>query len=191
MDPTLDQARVRTILEHPGDLPWRLQDVGLLALRLDDERRFRLHVWAPEARVGEPPIHDHPYDFTSTIVVGEVTDTRYVEDDAGDVYRRERYSLDDEDDRRSDRIRLAGTSAAFGPGDHYHMRAHELHDSRPRPGTVTVIECDWLERPELTVCLRPDAPWVSGRARPATRDEVSRITATALARLDASPVPAP
>ena len=48
MDHTVDQALVRTILEHAADHPWRLQGIGLLALRLDDRREYRLHVWDPD-----------------------------------------------------------------------------------------------------------------------------------------------
>ena len=184
MDQTLDTAMVRTILEHAADHPWRLQGIGLLALRLDDRREHRLHVWDPDGGIGDPPIHDHPYDFTSTIVVGELVDTRYVEDLSGDEYRRERYSPGDENDRRRDTVRLAGTSTTLGPGDRYHQLAGELHDSRQNPGTVTIIRCEWRDRPELTVCLRPGAPWVPGRARPATPDEVARITGAALDLMD-------
>ena len=180
MDHTLDQAQVRTILEHAADHPWRVQGIGLLALRLDDRREYRLHLWDPDGCDGDPPIHDHPYDFTSTVIVGELTNTRYVEDPAGEQYCRERYAPNDENDRRTDTVHLVGTSTALGPGDHYHQLAGELHDSRQAPGTVTVIRCAWRDRPELTVCLRPGAPWVSGQARPATPDEIERIAAAAL-----------
>jgi hypothetical protein len=180
-----DATAVRSILEHATDHPWRVQGIGLLALWLDDRREHRLHVWDPDEAVGEAPIHDHPYDFSSTIVVGHLVDTRYTEDPAGDEYRRERYSPTDEEDRRVDTVRLAATTAAFGPGDRYAKRAAELHDSRQDPGTVTVIRCTWRERPELTVCLPPGAPWVSAVARPATTDEVERITGLALQRFRA------
>jgi hypothetical protein len=177
---TVDRALVRTILEHPTGFPWRIQGIGLLALRLDDRREHRLHVWDPEACTDAPPIHDHPYDFTSTVVVGELVDTRYAEDPNGTEYVRERYTVDDEDLRRRDTVRLVGTSATLGPGDRYEQRAGELHDSRQIPGTVTIIRCRWRDAAELTVCRRPGTPWVSGQARPATRDEIERITAPAL-----------
>ena len=180
MDHTLDQALVRTILEHAADYPWRLQGIGLLALRLDDRREYRLHIWDPDSCIGEPPIHDHPYDFTSTVVVGELVNTHYVEDLSGDEYCRERYSSADEDDRRTDTVRLTGSSTTLGPGDRYHQLATELHDSRQSPGTVTIIRCGWRDEAELTVCRRPGAQWVSGRARPATQDEITRITGAAL-----------
>jgi hypothetical protein len=184
MDHALDQALVRTILEHAADYPWRLQGIGLLALRLDERRQYRLHVWDPDGGDGDAPIHDHPYDFTSTIVVGELTNTRYVEDPTGQTYCRHRYAPNDEHDRRTDSVHLVGTSTTFGPGDQYHQLAGELHDSRQTPGTVTVIGCAWRDRPELSVCLRPGAPWVSGQARPATPDEIKRITTAALDLFD-------
>ena len=190
MDQVLDPAGVRTILEHATEHPWRLAGIGLLALRLDDRREHRLHVWDPTSLDGDPPIHDHPYDFTSTVVVGELVNTRYVVDPTGDEHRRERYAPGDEDRRRTDTVRLAGTSTTYGPGEQYHQLAGELHDSRQAPGTVTVIRCEWHDRPELTVCLRPGAPWIAGQARPATAQEIERITAAALERFDAAPASA-
>ncbi len=180
MDHTLNRAMVRTILEHAAEYPWRTQGIGLLALRLDDRRQHRLHVWDPDGCIGDLPIHDHPYDFESTVVVGEVINTRYVEDPAGAEYCRQRCSPSDEDERRTDLIHLVGTSTTLGPGDQYHQPAAALHDSHQTPGTVTVIRCDWRDRPELTVCLRPGAPWVSAQARPASTDEIKRITDAAL-----------
>jgi len=180
MDHALDQALARTILEHAADYPWRIQSVGLLALRLDNRREYRLHVWDPDGCIGDPPIHDHPYDFTSTVIVGELANTRYVEDPTGAEYCREQYLQNDENDRRTDMVRLVGTSTTLGTGDRYRQLARELHASRQAPGTVTIIRCAWHDRPALTVCLRPGAPWVSGQARPATPDEIKRITAAAL-----------
>ena len=180
MDQTAERAAVRSILEHAVDHPWRIQTIGLLSLRLDDRRDRRLHVWDPDAHQGDPVIHDHPYDFTSDVIVGEVTDTSYVEDPAGDEYRRERYAMADEDQRRADVVRLRSTSSTFGAGERYRRIAPELHDSRQVPGTVTVIRCTWRDPLELTVCLRPGEPWVSGQARPATPDEIRRITGPAL-----------
>jgi hypothetical protein len=68
----------------------------------------------------------------------------------------------------------------FTVGESYSQRAHELHDSRQVPGTVTIVRWTFTDVPELTVCHRGDAPWVSGRSRPAAADEVKRITAAAL-----------
>ena len=181
MDNSPSRALVRTILEHAGDYPWVMQEIGLLGLRLDDQREYRLHVWDPSSSVGEPPIHDHPFDFTSTVIVGEMTNTRYEEDPLGVDYRRVRYTPPNEDDRRSDTVRLSGTATTFTAGSQYHQLAHELHDSRQLPGTVTIIRRTFTtEAAELTVCNREAVAWISGQSRPAAPADVKRITATAL-----------
>ena len=164
----------------PRTTPWVMQDIGLLGLRLDDRREYRLHVWDPDSSVGDPPVHDHPFDFTSTVVAGEMTNTRYEEDPAGVEYHRTRYTPPTEDLRRVDTVRLSGTPTTVSAGEYYSQLAHELHDSRQVPGTVTIIRWTFTDVPELTVCHRGDAPWVSGRSRPAAADEVKGITATAL-----------
>jgi hypothetical protein len=183
MDHSLTQALVRKILEHPDDHPWTMQHIGLLGLRLDNCREYRLHVWGPTYSVGEPPVHDHPYDFTSVVVAGEMTNTRYVEDPAGTEYQRVRYPPADEDARTTDTVRLSATPTSFTTGDEYSQRADELHDSRQLPGTVTIIRMSFRDVPVLTVCTPGDAPWASGRSRPPTPDELETITSAALDRL--------
>jgi len=186
MSHTLEQTLVRNILEHASDYPWRVQNIGVLALWLDDRREYRLHVWDPDSAVGEPPIHDHPVDFTSTVIVGELVNTRYVEDPDGVEYLRERYVPGNEDDRRADTVRLVGTSETLRAGARYRQLAHELHDSIQVPGTVTVLQFHGTfdDQREVTSCRRHGTPWVSGQARSAEQDEVKRITATARALFD-------
>ena len=53
MSDTLSKALVRTMLQHAEDFPWKMQDIGLMGLRLDDRREYRLHVWDPSCCVGE------------------------------------------------------------------------------------------------------------------------------------------
>ena len=176
MDDHLNKALVRTILEHAQDFAWKMQDIGLLGLRLDDRRRYRLHVWDPHYGRGEPPVHDHPYDFTSTVIAGEMTNTRYEEDSSGLEYTRLRYSPPNEDERRADSVRLSAKATTVREGDRYSQLAHELHSSQQLPGTVTVIQHVFKEVPELTVCVRDLSTWVSGQSRPATSDEIKTIT---------------
>jgi hypothetical protein len=180
MENALNKVLVRMILDHAQDYAWRMQEIGLLGLRLDDHREYRLHVWDPTYSDGDPPVHDHPYDFTSMVVAGEVINTRYVECLDGVEYCRRRYFPDDENNRRTDTVRLWATASKFTAGDHYCQRAHELHDSRQLPGTVTIIRQVFKDVSELTVCRRDDSTWVSGQARPATSDEVKTITTKAL-----------
>jgi hypothetical protein len=180
MRETLSKALVLMLLQHAEDFPWRMQDIGLMSLRLDDRREYRLHVWDPSDCGGEPPIHDHPYDFTSTIIAGEMTNTRYEEDPAGDEHVRFRYSPGAEDERRSDTVRLSSSAITFTEGSQYLQLAHELHASWQEPGTVTAIRCSWVDAPTLTVCLREEESWLSGQGRDATRDEIKNFTAKAL-----------
>jgi len=180
MSEPLSKALVFTIIRHAEDFPWRMQDIGLLSLRLDDQREHRLHIWDPTYGMVDPPIHDHPYNFTSKIIVGELTNTRFEEDRAGDEFTRFRYSPAAPDVRRSDTVRLSATALTLTEGDHYHQLAHELHASWQRPGTVTMIRCSWVEISDLTVCLRDESSWRSGQARDATRDEIKTVAAKAL-----------
>ena len=185
MDQRLTKALVRTILEHASDYPWKVQGIGLLGLWLDDAREHRLHVWDPDGGISEPPIHDHPFDFTSTVVVGELVNTRYVEDPSGVEYHRERYTPPHDEVRRDDTVRLVGTPVTITAGETYQQSAAELHDSRQVPGTVTVIRFAFAkEKRDLSICHLGDTPADSGRSRPASADEVKRITAAALERFD-------
>ncbi len=177
---SLDKVLVRNILEHAHDYTWMMQDIGLLGLRLDEQREFRLHVWAPSCCIGGSVIHDHPFDFVSRIVVGELTNARYEEDPSGVKYLRERYSPSNEDLRTTDMVQLAPKLETYREGDEYAQVANELHDSHQRPGTVTIIRRTFRDIDELTVCRLEDTPWVSGTARPATPEEVEDITSQAL-----------
>ena len=181
MDRVREEAFIHQILTHAADYPWRMQEeIGLLGLRLDDRHEYRLHVWDPRYCVREPPVHDHPYDFVSTVIAGEITNTRYSEGLSGTEYRRIRYLTSDDRTRRIDTVRLSATSTTLTEGENYAQFANELHDSRQQPGTVTIIRCSFKDVAELTVCLRDEDTFVSGRARPATSDEVKHITARAL-----------
>ena len=177
------KALVWAILTRAEAFPWRMQDGGLLGLWLDHHREHRLHVWAPELLAEDPPIHDHPFDFTSTIVVGELVNTRYIEGASGREHVRERYVLGNDQDRCVDTVRLEGAATTLGEGDSYEQLAPELHDSRQVPGTVTVLRFAGTDVSgvELTVCHRAEVSWVPGPARHARPDEVRRSVAAALA----------
>ena len=117
MDNAREQALVRTILEYAEDYPWKMQDFGLLGLWLDEHREHRLHVWDPGSSLADLPVHDHPFDFSSTVVVGEMTNTRYDEDSDGVEYHRVRYLPSNEDERVADTIRLSGAPTTFTAGE--------------------------------------------------------------------------
>ena len=180
MSETLSKALVLTMLQHGEDFPCRMQDIGLMSLRLDDRREYRLHVWDRAPAWGKPPVHDHPYDFTSTIIAGEMANARYEVDPAGDEYVRFRFPPGAKGERRSDPVTLSSAATVFAEGDQYRQLAHELHAGWPQPGTVTAIRCRSVVRPELTVCVQDEASRCSGRGRDATRQDIQAFTAKAL-----------
>jgi hypothetical protein len=183
MNDVMNKVLVRKLLEQAQDLAWVMQDIGLLGLRLDERREYRIHVWDPDYATSEPPVHDHPFDFTSTIIAGEMTNTRYEGAISGAPYTRWRYTPANENARRADTVRLSATPTTYKEGDRYSQLAHELHSSHQLPGTVTIIQRQFrdLPVPELTVCWRHESTWVSGQSRPATSEEVRTITTRALA----------
>ena len=93
---------------------------------------------------------------------------------------RFRYSPGAEDERRSDAVRLSAVATTFSEGGEYRQLARKLHASWQQPGTVTAIRCSWVEAPELTVCLRDEGSWRSGRGETLRREEITRLTAKAL-----------
>ena len=180
MSREVDRALVATVLRHAGDFPWTMQDIGLLGLWLDDRKEVRLHVWGPGHCDGDPPVHDHPFDFTSEVIVGELTDIDYEMDPGGTEYVRFRYSPADEDSRRADTVRLSASATTLTEGAEYRHLASELHSTRQLPGTVTAIRCAFVQVPELTVCHLHAGSWRPGRSRPAAPAEIDLFAATAL-----------
>jgi len=43
----VDRQQVCEILERAAGRDWRMQDIGVLGLWLDDRKTTRLHVWTP------------------------------------------------------------------------------------------------------------------------------------------------
>ncbi len=78
-DGQIDDGDVRA---HPN---------GFIQLDLDNEDRRRLHVWhdkLPKQQVSTP-IHDHRFDFVSTILIGKLTNVVYeIEESSAPSHRR-------------------------------------------------------------------------------------------------------
>ena len=67
---------VADILEFPERHDWTLQGFGMLRAYLSSE--IRLHVWSAAHRVeGVSDIHNHPWDFESMVVCGNMENTLY------------------------------------------------------------------------------------------------------------------
>lgn len=181
----ITETKIDDILAHPFDHEWSIQGFGMLRTYLDDEHVGRLHIWdASSATVDVSTIHDHPWDFTSRIVRGYLSNRRYrlMPEGCGPVgggYVRAAKIRCGEgggivEDLGRARIGLQ-TVETFGPEETYSMLAPELHESYPVPGTVSIIERTFhAEKDIATVCWL-EGEWVSAEPRPATREEIARF----------------
>lgn len=71
----------------------------------------------------------------------------------------------------------------YAEGGRYRQEANEIHRTTPEPGTVTLIERRFLADTEhANVYWQGDGGWVDAAPRPATPDEVRKITRYALDR---------
>jgi hypothetical protein len=162
----------------------------MIRLYLDAEHRERLHIWDPNTAVGEvSPIHDHPWDFDSRIVVGTLLNQRYIIGESGtgqfDLFSSKlRCGVGAHTVGETFRV---GTARApvelYTGGDRYHQDAPEFHESIPSPGTVTIIDRTFHEDRDVAQVCWFAGDWVSAEPRPATRAEIDHFTQLALGLL--------
>lgn len=182
---------VRTgVLEHPERHEWSLQGFGMLRTYLSPD--LRLHVWDPDYRTPSvSDIHDHPWHFESIVLSGIIENRRYrvfhPHDALPPSHHRGRIMCGPNPTEHGAKdvteVRLAQwCEGVYRAGDVYRMRADELHASLPSPGAVTLIQQTKADKdPERAYVYWPiGSGWVSAEPRPATSEEVQRITRRAL-----------
>lgn len=168
---------------------WSIQGLGMLRLYMTDDRSVRLHIWDKEAVYTPRPsmIHTHPWDFTSVIIAGRLTNYRYLESKNGwgthDYMSQEIICgpggcLKGEPEETS----LAnGSTRSLGPRDTYSMKAPEIHQTQFFDGTLSIITRTFLGDTERARVFWPvGEEWISAEPRAATRDEVARAAGKAL-----------
>lgn len=194
--PPLTALLVQAILEHALDYEWSLPGFGMLRLYLS--KAVRLHVWDPtQATKNVSVIHDHPWDFRSEVVCGAITNVLYEEEpllDGGSCnYLRQAIVCGPGGHALGtpEPVRLnVSMIRTYQPGGEYYEIASALHESRPEPGTVTIVTRTFREDTEhARVCFPLGTEWVSAEPRPATRDEVLHFTKRALERLQEVTLP--
>lgn len=175
----------REILTHPSRYEWTVQGLGMLRTYLDGER-FRLHIWNSSLRVENVTmLHDHPWDFDSEVIVGAVTNTRFVKSQYGAMPVMEQAiicGMGGGVARAPIPVKLdALPSEKLLEGDRYTQLAHEIHKSEPLEGTVTLIDRTFHVNTEVAHVYY-DREWVSAEPRPAAPEEVAEIVAHSLER---------
>lgn len=168
----------------------------MLRTYLDANRVYRLQVWDTRYRVENVSlIHDHPWNFKSTIIAGKLFNTRY---QLRPYHHGKPY---DEAALYHEKVIVAGEGGGvegkselvllnkqpvetYLEGDSYSQQWFEIHESTFVDGTVTVIERQWPkeDRDRALVYYPVGEAWVSAEPRPATPEEIETITKNALER---------
>lgn len=163
---------------------WSLQGLGMFRMYLS--KKVRLHVWAPSKFAVEnvSTIHTHPWDFTSTVIAGTITDVIYGEEHTTMTGQKPTHSKQQivcgpgggiSSEPRATNLFLRGRSV-FKERQYYQRRANEIHESRPVDGTITIIEREFHDDSEHAYVYFPFCKeWVSAEPRPATSDEVGAM----------------
>lgn len=187
------ESKIKEILTDPFDYVWTLQGFGMLRTYLDNDEVERLHIWDTNSAVPDVSvIHDHPWDFTSRIISGRLTNQRYVFDpEDGEEVSVAFIKTGEGGGLRTEPYKIHVISLEpehYVPGDLYGQLAAEVHESIPSNGTVTLIERKFYgprDDQVATVCWRT-GDWVSAEPRPATHYEILHFTGLALSNWGSS-----
>lgn len=179
---------VRAILENASAYEWSLQGLGMLRLYLSEN--VRLHVWDSNFAVpGVSRMHTHPWDFESTIVVGELTNCLWKEtkrNGSAHYFNRQLLQCGPGGCLKGepDVVRLGPLrEKTYGEGKSYREQAEQIHSTRALRGTVTIVRREFkADRDHAHVFWPVGTEWGSAEPRPATAEEVAAITGYALAR---------
>lgn len=173
-----------SILMSPNDRDWTLQGFGMLRTYLPGD--VRLHVWDSRYRVENVSlIHDHPWDFESLIVAGQITNTRY--QICGPAYGQKFMCREIRPGEglvplTTDRpcVLSANPPEILAVGNRYRQRANEIHASEHVDGTVTIVQRRRVGEDKARVFFHEQLGFVSAEPRKATVDEVYTICKQAL-----------
>lgn len=184
---TADALRLAPkVLETWDQHVWTAMGFGMVRTYLDDAKRWRLNIWDDRLRVPEvSEIHDHPWDFTSYICCGQISNIRFKlfkpyagEPGAADFalpFQHVQIKTGEGGGPTGpvDEVKLvACRPEIYMPGESYRQFKDEIHITRAVRGTVTLNDRS-PPTPEHTANIYwPHGPWVDAEPRQATQDEV-------------------
>jgi hypothetical protein len=187
---TLIESLTRKLLDGAHTLPWQVQGLGMLRTYLSKE--VRLHIWHSDFIVPNvSTIHTHPWGFHSDVVVGTIWNYKYLTSPIGEAtHTRSRLRCGvggGLDDKSPKDYRLNLLSAfSYTPGQEYSQKASDIHETKARDGTLTLIRRTFLDDPEHADVFWPvGTQWVSAEPRAATKAEVEKGVSAAMTLLDA------
>ena len=203
-DIPLTKLAVKAILERASAHPWSLQGMGMFRLYLS--REVRLHVWDMRFTVEKvSTVHTHPWDFTSHVLSGAITNRIFTKVEHGELQREPGFIAgfpgQFKEYREQQIVCGPGGGASsepkrvylYTPDDdgllthvtdsYYCQDASDIHESIPKSGTVTLLERTLKEDTEHAyVYFREGRSWVSAEPRDATEHEVLAMARMALDR---------
>lgn len=173
-----DHGCVDEILRHPLDYPgWSLQGLGMLRLYLT--KGIRLHVWDTTRQFKDVSlIHNHPWNFTSVVLYGQV-ENRLYSVGTGTPFMRSKILCGPGGGKVSQPEQIFLKEYAtqiIHAGEFYEQGFDEIHASYPSIGAVTVVEQFHTSDPDHAAVFWPKGTeWGSAEPRPATNEEIISI----------------
>lgn len=171
------QAMLAGLLIRSHQYAWTVQGFGMIRTYLDPDKRWRLNIW--DDRLGTPDvstIHDHPWSFTSHVLVGTLLNCRYSLMNGPSTHHFQEIVTGEEGGPRGgiqDCCLCVHPGEDYLTGEWYEQKLNEVHETRCVRGTVTLND---RTKPTLAHTARVFWPvgseWVDAKPRPATRDEV-------------------
>lgn len=170
---------------------WTAQGFGFLRTYFGpagNAKKFRLNLWHRRFTVPNvSTIHDHPWDLTSVIVVGQLVNQRYcLRDLSENRWRAFNYTTikTGEGGGLEKSPVMAGTldpypNEVYRPGDSYKQHAEEIHETIFADGTVTLNERIG-DTEHARVFWPYGTDWVDAIPRLATREEVADTVVASL-----------
>lgn len=195
----LTKDLVKRILEYPDDRHWEVQGFGMLRTYLGEkeEDADRLQIWDPRLQVwGNNAIHDHPWDFTSTIIAGTLYNERFITMHRGvdaAIYAHlpmARYRMVEIKPGIGGGVMGEEQEAILGRfpvevyqcGDQYSQKGAEFHVTRYEPSTITLLVRQNRTNDIAHSLWRGDVEWCFYEPRPATHKERDAVIGRALDR---------
>lgn len=181
---------IKKILENPLGYEWSLQGFGMLRLYINNN--LRLHIWNDNFSVKNVSLaHDHPWDFTSYIISGEIENIKYVKILENldkypyySKYNTQKIKCGPEGCAKSDIyecVLLEKYREIIKSGESYYQSKNEIHMSFPKNGTVSLIDRKFYDDTEhANVFWNENNNWVEANPVKANEYEVEEIISFAL-----------
>ena len=173
---------VKNVMENPFNYEWELQGFGMLRTYIGENTR--LQIWLKEFIVPNvTDVHTHPWDFTSYIYQGRITNYIFHESDTPRPYldRYEEYDrcliLTGENAFVHERNKVflkIQDKVVYNKGKFYSHKKSIPHRISFMDGTITILRKSNIQEDSLAYSYVKgvDNEWVSAAPRPATKEEI-------------------